>query len=70
MAARNEHKAKNALERLAEIAKGFTGAGEVVWLPLSLDDPREAKRAAEEFLSKESRLDILGEFAQQELGSF
>lgn len=65
MAARNEQKAKNALERLAEIAKGCNGAGEVVWLPLSLDDPREAKRVAEEFLSKENRLDILGESTQR-----
>lgn len=35
--------------------------GQVVFLQLDLNDPRNAKRAAEEFLSKETRLDILGE---------
>ena len=59
MAARNEQKAKSALERLAEITKDCKDAGEVVWLPLDLDDPREVKRAAEEFMNKEDRLDIL-----------
>ncbi|KAF7794773.1 hypothetical protein EIP86_005911 [Pleurotus ostreatoroseus] len=59
MAARNEQKAKNALERLAEVAKDCKDVGEVVWLPLDLDDPREVQRAAEVFMSKERRLDIL-----------
>ena len=33
--------------------------GQVVWLPVNLSDPQWAKKAAEEFLGKESRLDIL-----------
>ena len=65
MAARNEQKAKNALERFAEVAKDCKDAGEVVWLPLDLDDPREVQRAAEVFMSKEDRLDILSQLLQQ-----
>ena len=36
------------------------GNGELAFLKLDLSDPAEAKRAAEEFLKLESRLDILG----------
>lgn len=35
------------------------GNGEVLWLKLDLSDPRDAKKAAEEFLTKEQRLDVL-----------
>ena len=34
--------------------------GELVWLPIDLTDPRKAKAAAEWFVKRESRLDILG----------
>ena len=34
----------------------------MVWLKLDLSDPREAKKAAEEFLEREGRLDILGKY--------
>ncbi|KAI0333456.1 NAD-P-binding protein [Cubamyces sp. BRFM 1775] len=58
MAARNEQKAKAAIERLQ--AEGLSpGNGEVHWLKLDLSDPREVKRAAEEFMQKEDRLDVL-----------
>ncbi|THH27682.1 hypothetical protein EUX98_g6503 [Antrodiella citrinella] len=53
MAARSEERAK------AAIAKLTLGKGSVEWLELDLSDPREAKNAAERFLEKETRLDIL-----------
>ncbi|KAK7042951.1 hypothetical protein VNI00_008688 [Paramarasmius palmivorus] len=60
MAARDEKKANEAIENLKK-DESWKGKGEVVWLKLDLSDPREAKKAAEEFLGKEKRLDILGE---------
>ncbi|KAF9235463.1 NAD(P)-binding protein [Melanogaster broomeanus] len=58
MAARNKSKAEEAIAKLKE--EGLApGNGEVIWLELDLSDPRNAKRTAEEFLSKEKRLDIL-----------
>jgi NAD(P)-dependent dehydrogenase (short-subunit alcohol dehydrogenase family) len=57
MAARNESKATGAL---ASLESEGVGPGSVVWLRLDLVDPRGVKKAAEEFLSKEDRLDILG----------
>ncbi|KAF9235465.1 NAD(P)-binding protein [Melanogaster broomeanus] len=52
MAARNKSKAEEAIAKLKE--EGLApGNGEVIWLELDLSDPRNAKRAAEEFLSKE-----------------
>ncbi|KAL7281916.1 hypothetical protein ACG7TL_003382 [Trametes sanguinea] len=60
MGARNEQRANAALERLrAEGLLVGPGNGEVVWLKLDLSDPRDTKRAAEEFMRKEERLDIL-----------
>ena len=35
------------------------GNGQIIWLKLDLSDPRNAKTAAEEFMNKEKRLDIL-----------
>ncbi|KAF9225117.1 NAD(P)-binding protein [Gyrodon lividus] len=58
MAARNKSKAEEAIAKLKQ--EGLApGNGEVVWLELDLSDPRNAKKTAEEFLSKESRLDVL-----------
>ncbi|KAI6157118.1 NAD(P)-binding protein [Pisolithus tinctorius] len=54
MAARNKEKAEAAIAKLKEV-----GLEQVVWLELDLSDPRNAKTAAKEFMSKESRLDIL-----------
>ncbi|KAI0771711.1 NAD-P-binding protein [Trametes elegans] len=58
MGARNEQRAKAAIERLHTEGLG-PGNGEVVWLPLDLSDPRRVKQAAEEFLKTEDRLDVL-----------
>jgi len=57
LAARDESKATGAIASLE--AEGL-GPGEVVWLKLDLIDPRSAKKAADKFLAKEKRLDILG----------
>ncbi|THV02625.1 NAD-P-binding protein [Dendrothele bispora CBS 962.96] len=56
MATRSEDKAKEAIESLK---KSRVDPGEVAYLKLDLNDPKQAKRAAEEFATKETRLDIL-----------
>lgn len=55
MAARNEEKARTAIDHL----EPEPGVGEVCFLKLDLSDPREARKAALEFISKERRLDVL-----------
>ncbi len=60
MAARNETRAAEAIERL-KTESLEPGNGEVVWLKLDLSDPRLARQSAEEFMRKEKRLDVLGE---------
>lgn len=64
LAARDEGRATQAIEALKE--EGIT-PGQVVWLQLDLSDPRLAKKAAEEFVSKEERLDILGMSSHREM---
>jgi retinol dehydrogenase 12 len=54
LGARNQTKAKAAIEDL----KQKTGK-EAIWLKLDLADLKSVKAAAEEFRSKESRLDVL-----------
>ncbi|KAF8906838.1 hypothetical protein CPB84DRAFT_1769802 [Gymnopilus junonius] len=56
LGARNESKAKAAM---ADLERDGLGSGQVVWLNVNFSDPRWAKQAAEEFLRRESRLDIL-----------
>ncbi|KAI0771710.1 NAD-P-binding protein [Trametes elegans] len=58
LAARSEHKAYAAIQRL-HAQRLAPGRGEVVWLRLDLSDPRDALKAAQEFLQKEDRLDVL-----------
>lgn len=58
MAARNQSKAEAAIAQLRAEGLG-PGNGEVVWLELDLKDPLNAKRAAEEFMKREKRLDVL-----------
>ncbi|KZT34655.1 NAD(P)-binding protein [Sistotremastrum suecicum HHB10207 ss-3] len=58
MAARNESKATGAIAQLEAEGLG-PGNGKVEYLNLDLSDPRNAKKAAEEVLKKEERLDIL-----------
>ena len=61
MAARNKAKAEEAIAKLKKEGLG-PGNGEVIWLELDLADPRNSKRAAAEFMSKEKRLDVLSTF--------
>lgn len=56
MACRREEAYEAAVTRLED--EGI-GDGSVHWLHLNLSDPRLAKKAAQEFLEREDRLDIL-----------
>ncbi|KAF8970385.1 NAD-P-binding protein [Flammula alnicola] len=58
LAARNESRATRAIAQLEEEDLG-PSKGEILWLKLDLSDPRDAKKAAEDFLKRETRLDIL-----------
>lgn len=58
LAARNREKGLDAIERIK--AAGLSpGNGQIELLELDLAAPKLAKTAAEEFLKKEERLDIL-----------
>jgi NAD(P)-dependent dehydrogenase (short-subunit alcohol dehydrogenase family) len=59
MGARDEGR---ALEAIKQLQADNINDGSVHWLKLDLSDPRAAQRAAQEFLEKEKRLDIIGEF--------
>ena len=59
LAARNESRPIGAIAQLEHEGLG-PGNGEVLWLKLDLSDPRDAKKAAGEFMARETRLDILG----------
>lgn len=56
---RSEARAKDAIARMRRESPGLDMEGRLVWLPLDLSVMRIAKRAGEELLSKETRLDIL-----------
>ncbi|TCD66630.1 hypothetical protein EIP91_001097 [Steccherinum ochraceum] len=58
LGARSEEKAKAAIVRLHE-ELGDQMRGSVEYLNVDLSDPKLAKEAAERFLSKEGRLDVL-----------
>ncbi|KAK0434361.1 hypothetical protein EV421DRAFT_1909477 [Armillaria borealis] len=58
MAARDETRAKGAIDRLNEEGHG-PGLGEVIWHELDLKDPRSARESAERFIARERKLDIL-----------
>ncbi|KAG2100248.1 NAD(P)-binding protein [Suillus cothurnatus] len=58
MAARNQTKAEEAISQLKAEGLG-PGNGDIIWLELDLKDPRNAKKAAEEFMKQEKRLDVL-----------
>ncbi|KAJ7683577.1 NAD-P-binding protein [Mycena rosella] len=62
MAARDEGRAAAAIKQLQD---ENINDGSVHWLKLDLSDPRDARRAANEVLEKEQRLDILGTFIMQ-----
>ncbi|KAJ9273868.1 hypothetical protein DTO212C5_147 [Paecilomyces variotii] len=57
LAGRSEEKARNAIATI-EALPGSAG-GEVIFLPLSLDDLTTIKPAVEKFTAAESRLDVL-----------
>lgn len=60
IAARSQDRAEDAIKRIR--ASGLApGNGRIDHIELDLADPRTAKRAAETFLQKEERLDILSE---------
>ncbi|KZT31947.1 NAD(P)-binding protein [Sistotremastrum suecicum HHB10207 ss-3] len=58
MGARNESKATGAIAQLEAEGLG-PGNGRVVYHQLDLSDPRLAKKSAEEFMARETRLDAL-----------
>lgn len=58
IAARSEEKAEHAIVRMEREGMG-EHPGRLVWLPIDLTDPHRARAAAEWFLKRESRLDIL-----------
>jgi hypothetical protein len=61
MAARNQTKAEEAISQLKAEGLG-PGSGDIIWLELDLKDPRNAKKAAEEFMKQEKRLDVLSQY--------
>lgn len=62
MGARDEGRATAALEQLkSEGLLDGPGAGQVEWLHLNLILPSTTRAAAEDFMKRESRLDILSE---------
>ena len=67
MASRNESRATGAIAQLR--AEGaLDGKGQVEVLKLDLASPESIKAAAEEFTTKEKRLDVLGWFLFVPLG--
>ncbi|EIM89867.1 NAD-P-binding protein [Stereum hirsutum FP-91666 SS1] len=56
---RSESRAKDAIARMCKAAPGLDLEDRLVWLPLDLSVMKLAKKAGEELLSKETRLDIL-----------
>ena len=57
LGSRTEERGKEAVEKLK--GEGI-GNGDVVFLPCDLGSPASAKKAAEDFLQLENRLDVLG----------
>lgn len=61
IAARPIDRAEDAIRRLEAAGTG-PGHGQLESLELDLVDPHVVKRAAEEFMRRESRLDVLSEY--------
>lgn len=60
IAARNEQQSLESIEKLKEDLRLGPGSdGQVHFLKLDLGDPRNVKKVAEDFMAKESRLDVL-----------
>lgn len=60
MGARNEGRANSAIAQMEADGVLKDGNGQIVWLKLDLNDPVSVKATAEEFMQRETRLDILG----------
>ncbi|EIM89854.1 NAD-P-binding protein [Stereum hirsutum FP-91666 SS1] len=56
---RSESRARDAIDRMRKETHGLDLEDRLVWLPLDLSVMRLAKKAGEELLQKETRLDIL-----------
>ncbi|CCM00284.1 uncharacterized protein FIBRA_02314 [Fibroporia radiculosa] len=69
IAARTQDRAGDAIQRLRAAGLG-PGNGQLAHVELDLADPRVAKKAAEEFMAKEGRLDILINCAAIYIGHF
>ncbi|KAA1470089.1 NAD-P-binding protein [Dentipellis sp. KUC8613] len=59
LACRTGSKAQAAIRNIENATPSLKGQDRVVWLPLDLSSVVGSKKAAEEFLAKEKRLDIL-----------
>jgi len=59
IAGRSEAKARQSIEEITSAVHNPSSAGELEYLPLSLDDLSTIKASAEAFKSKEPKLDIL-----------
>ncbi|KAI9459151.1 NAD-P-binding protein [Lactarius psammicola] len=69
LAARSEEKAAHAIARMEKEGLG-EHPGELVWLPIDLTDPHRAKAAAEWFIKREKKLDILVNNAAKILSAY
>ncbi|EJT98033.1 NADP-binding protein [Dacryopinax primogenitus] len=67
---RSEAKALDTVRRMEEADPGLKGSGRLNWLVLELSSVAGTKAAAEEFLTKEERLDILVNNAAQLASDF
>ncbi|KAA1471872.1 NAD-P-binding protein [Dentipellis sp. KUC8613] len=63
LACRSEAKAKAAIVGIEKTSPSSKRQQRLVWLPLDLSSVHSAKKAAEEFLAREDRLDILSKSA-------
>ena len=59
IAARSETKTRDCIEQIKTDAKDVSSVGHLEYLPLVLDDLTTIKASAEEFMSKEAKLDVL-----------
>ena len=62
LAARSESSAAAAIDRIETENSKLKAQNRIVFIRLNLSVLKEAKSAAEEFLKRESRLDLLGAF--------
>ncbi|KAI0066961.1 NAD(P)-binding protein [Artomyces pyxidatus] len=69
LAARSKEKADAAIARLKVEGLG-PNPGEILWLNIDLTEPRKAKEAAEWFMERETRLDILVNNAAKILSAY